>query len=115
YWENHARYAITLTALPPDRTIRGSEQITYLNNSPDTLHRLVVKLFMNIHKPGAPRVGGASPDYLTDGVHIDALTVNGQSQKFDDERYFTIAPVNLPAPLMPHDSARLSVDWHYEL
>ncbi|HVX39047.1 MAG TPA: M1 family metallopeptidase [Gemmatimonadaceae bacterium] len=115
YWENHARYTISLTALPPDRTIRGSEQIVYLNNSPDTLRRLVLKLFMNIHKPGAPRVGGAGPDYLTDGVHVDAVSVNGQSQKFNDAAYFTIAPLSLPAPLMPHDSVHLSFDWHYEL
>jgi len=37
YWQNHPRYDITFTALPPDRTIRGTERITYFNNSPDTL------------------------------------------------------------------------------
>ena len=37
YWQNHARYTITVTALPPDRTIRGTEQIVYVNDSPDTL------------------------------------------------------------------------------
>ena len=49
----------------------------YVNESPDTLPRLVFKLFMNIHKPGAPRAGGASPDYLTSGVHVDSFAVNG--------------------------------------
>ena len=24
YWQNHARYRIRLTALPPDRTVRGA-------------------------------------------------------------------------------------------
>ncbi|HET7373834.1 MAG TPA: M1 family metallopeptidase [Gemmatimonadaceae bacterium] len=115
YWQNHARYTITVTALPPDRTIRGAEQIVYVNDSPDTLRRVGLKLFMNIHKPGAPRVGGVPPDYLTDGVHVDALTVDGQSQKFNDSQFFTVAPVRLPAPLVPHDSVRLSFDWHYEL
>src|SRR5512146_1360931 len=115
YWQNHARYTITITALPPDRTIRGTEQIVYVNDSPDRLRRVGLKLFMNIHKPGAPRVGGAPPDYLTDGVHVDALTVDGQPQKFVDACCFTVAPVRLPAPLVPHDSVRLSFDWHYEL
>src|SRR6185437_6356910 len=41
YWENHGRYSISLTAAPPDRTIRGTEQISYSNNSPDTLKSLV--------------------------------------------------------------------------
>jgi hypothetical protein len=60
YWENHGRYSIALTVAPPDRTIRGAEQISYSNNSPDTLRSLVIKLFVNIHKPGAPRAGGAA-------------------------------------------------------
>ena len=116
YWENHGRYSIALTVMPPDRTVRGSEQISYSNNSPDTLHSLVIKLFVNIHKPGAPRAGGAEPDYLTSGVHIDAFGVNGQSVQWKDTpRTFTWARVPLQTPLMPHDSLRLSFEWHYEL
>jgi hypothetical protein len=116
YWQNHGRYSIVLTAMPPDRTIRGSEQITYANNSPDTLRSLVIKLFGNIHKPGAPRAGGAAPDYLTSGVHIDGFSVNGQTTPWKDSpRTFTWQRVQLPAPLTPHDSVRLSFDWHYEI
>jgi len=116
YWQNHGRYSITVTAAPPDRTIRGTEQIVYTNNSPDTLRRLVFKLFINIHRPGAPRDGGASDDYLTSGVHIDAFAVNGAATPWrDDPRYFTWRPVTLATPLAPHDSTRLSIDWHYEI
>lgn len=60
YWQNHARYNITVTALPPDRTVRGTETITYFNNSPEALQTLSFKLFLNIHKPGAPRNSPAS-------------------------------------------------------
>jgi Peptidase family M1 domain len=116
YWQNRARYAITLTATPPDRTVRGTEEITYVNNSPDTLANLVIKLFLNIHKPGAPRDGGASDDYLTTGIHVDRFAVNGTAAAWqDDPRFFTWRPVTLPAPLMPHDSVRLAFDWHYEI
>lgn len=116
YWQNHARYAITVTALPPDRTVRGTEQILYANNSPDTLRTLVIKLFLNIHKPGAPRDGGASDAYLTSGVHVDTFAVNGQSVPWENgSRYFTWQPVKLPAPLLPRDSVHLSFDWHYEI
>ncbi|HTL95434.1 MAG TPA: hypothetical protein VL157_07820, partial [Gemmatimonadaceae bacterium] len=65
YWENHARYTMTVSAMPPDRTIRGTEQILYQNNSPDTLRALIIRLFINVHKPGAPRDLGTTPDYLT--------------------------------------------------
>ena len=116
YWENHGRYAITVTALPPDRTVKGTERITYLNNSPDTLPGVVIKLFLNIHKPGAPRNGGATDAFLTSGVHIDSFAVNGKPVQWQDtSRYFTWQPVRLPAPLMPHDSVQLSFDWHYEI
>jgi hypothetical protein len=116
YWQNRGRYAISVTAAPPDRTIRGTEQILYANNSPDTLRRLVFKLFVNIHRPGAPREAGASDDYLTPGVHIDRFTVNGATTAWpDDPRYFTWQPITLATPLAPHDSVRLSIDWHYEI
>ena len=55
YWQNYGRYNITITALPPSRNIKGTEQITYINNSPDTLKGLNMKLILNIHKPGAAR------------------------------------------------------------
>lgn len=116
YWQNHARYTIHLTALPPDRTIKGTETISYYNSSPDTLNSLSFKLFLNIHKPGAPRNGGASPDYLTSGVHIDKFAVNGTARPFRNDPYvFTNVQARLPKPLLPHDSVQLSFDWHYEI
>lgn len=116
YWQNYGRYDITVTALPPDRNIKGKEEITYVNNSPDTLENLVIKLFLNIHKPGAPRLSPAMPDYLTKGVQIDAFQVNGQARPWrQNPYYFTAQPVGLPMPLLPHDSVKLSFEWHYEI
>ena len=116
YWQNHARYSITVATTPPDRRVTGSEQIVYFNDSPDTLRTLVFRLLVNIHKPGAPRAGGAGADYLTSGLHIDGFGVNGQAALWDSSgRYFTWQPVRLPVPLMPRDSVHLSFDWHYEM
>jgi hypothetical protein len=116
YWINHARYNITVTAMPPDRNITGDETISYTNNSPDTLSNPTIKLLLNIHKPGAPRDRGAGQDYLTPGVHIDAITVNGQPVNPPDEtRTFTWFNLHLPRPLLPHDSMQLTFKWHYEI
>jgi Peptidase family M1 domain len=116
YWQNRARYNITITAMPPDRNIKGTEQITYVNNSPDTLRNPVIKLFLNIHKPGAPRIGGAQPDYLTSGVHIDAFAIDGQTAPWRENPFlYTWHPFQLPKPLLPHDSVNLSFDWHYQI
>jgi len=116
YWTNHARYTINITAMPPDRNISGDETITYINNSPDTIRTPSIKLFINIHKPGAPRDFPAQQDYLTSGVHVDAITINGTS--IDTTRAsnsFTNYALLLPAPLMPHDSLHLTFKWHYEI
>jgi hypothetical protein len=116
YWQNHARYTINITAMPPDRNIKGDETITYINNSPDTISNPSIKLFINIHKPGAPRDFPAQQDYLTSGVHVDAITVNGQP--VDTTRAsnsFTNYALHLSNPLMPHDSLHLTFKWHYEI
>src|SRR6478672_4667016 len=115
YWQNRGRYSITVTALPPDRTVRGTERIVYFNNSPDTLKALNFKLFLNIHKPGAPRVGGADTAYLTPGVTVNAFTVNGQSVPWRNASTFTNRHVALPSPVAPRDSVTLTFDWNYEI
>jgi len=116
YWQNHGRYNIAITALPPDRSIRGTEEIMYFNNSPDTIRTPVIRLFLNIHKPGAPRSGGGPPGYLTSGVHIDSLAVNGQATPWPGtENTFTFQRLRLATPLSPHDSVHLSFKWHYEI
>jgi len=116
YWQNRGRYNIAITALPPNRTISGSEEITYFNNSPDTIRIPVIKLILNIHKPGAPRAGGAPAKYLTPGVQIDSFAVNGQNTKWPGtQNTFTQTRVGLTPPLLPHDSVHLVFKWHYEI
>ena len=116
YWQNSARYKIMVSAAPPDRTIQGSEQISYTNNSPDTLKNLVIKLILNIHKPGAVRYGDTDSSYLTSGIHIDAFTENGHTRTWNDPSYhLTWQSIALTRPLLPHDSVQLGFDWHYQV
>lgn len=115
YWQNTGHYNIHVTAAPPDRIIKGTEQITYVNNSPDTLKSVVIKLILNIHQPGAVRYGTAGADYLTPGVQIDAFSENGTSRPWNASGPRTWRPVRLSRPLFPHDSVRLSFDWHYQI
>lgn len=116
YWQNRGIYNITISAMPPDRNIKGTETITYFNNAPDTLRNPVIKLLLNIHKPGAPRNGGAQADYLTSGVHIDAVTVDGKKINWQDNPFsFTSQPLRLPKPLAPNQSVQLGFEWHYEI
>ena len=116
YWQNYGRYDITLNATPPSRNIRGTEKITYINNSPDTIKNPVIKLILNIHKPGATRYNEASPDYLTSGTHIDFLKAGGKNLKWSEPTaHSTWQQFRLPDQLLPHDSIQLAIDWHYDV
>jgi hypothetical protein len=114
YWQNRARYDITVQAAPPARDIRGRETITYFNNSPDTLKQLVLRIIMNVHKPEASREGDVSPDYLTSGVVIDSFQVAGQLGQLPPD-LGTAPSVRLPKALAPHDSVKLAVAWHFPI
>ncbi|MBS1527261.1 MAG: M1 family peptidase, partial [Bacteroidetes bacterium] len=115
YWQNHARYDISIAVAPPDRNVKGVEHITYVNNSPDTLRRLNMKVYMNIHKPGAARMGSVNANYLGDGVTVDSLAVNGQPKNWNNKAVSTNQGISLAKPLMPHDSVTLDIKWHYQL
>ena len=116
YWQNLGRYDINITAMPPDRTIHGSENITYFNNSPDTLKNLVFKLIVNIHKPGAARVWAVDSTYLTPGIHVDSYSLNNIIQPWQsDLNNNTFQIIKLPQPLIPNDSVQISIQWHNEI
>ena len=116
YWQNTSRYNISITVLPPNRNVQGTEQITYFNNSPDTLKQLNMKLILNIHRPGATRYASTTPDYLTQGIQVDSIFVNGAKKEWDNAKALgTYQFVALDQPLMPHDSVKLNITWHYEL
>jgi len=112
YWENHGRYYISLTVMPPNTLLTGSEQISYFNNSPDTLKSLNMKLIENVHR-GAGR--GVSSDTAA-GIKVDRMVINGVNVPWDNDKAVTTNQmVDLPAPLLPHDSIKLAIDWHYNL
>ena len=126
YWQNHAKYTIAISVAPPARLVTGSEQITYFNESPDTLHNLVFRFIVNIHKPGAPRAFPADDDYLTSGVHVDSFLVEGQvptaaknprayTLMGTEAQTYSLRGIRLVKPLAPHDSVHVLLNWHYDL
>ncbi len=116
YWQNRGSYDIDVTLEPPSRLVRGTERITYTNNSPDTLRTLGVKLFMNEHKAGSPHIGATNPASYTSGIHIDAFSVNDIAQDWrSSPMALTNASIRLTTPLAPGESVRLRFAWHYDL
>ena len=116
YWQNTARYNINLTVMPPDRIVKGTETIMYFNNSTDTLRTSAIKLFLNIHKPGAARDQPATADYITSGMKINSVKIDNADYKYQESQYATtVTTLRLPKPLAPHDSIKIEFDWQFEI
>jgi hypothetical protein len=111
YWQNHGNYNIAINVNPPGNTIKGVEQITYFNNSPDVLKSLNMKLIVNVHRGS----GRAAPNPAA-GIVVDDITINGVKAAWDNNVAITTNQmVDLAKPLNPHDSLKMNITWHYEL
>lgn len=115
YWQNYGRYTIDVTANPPNKTIKGTETISYINNSPATLNSLMIKLILNIHKPGAARQRAADEAYLADGIIIDKFMVNNVEKPFGNAGANTMQQVRLSDGVVSGDSVQLKFEWHFTL
>jgi hypothetical protein len=114
YWVQHARYAIQAGLDVGTNRVSGSERVVYLNNSPDTLHRLAVYLRQNVFAAGNPR---RRPVPITGGMTLSRVTVNGHVIGAAAGSGYTVDGtvmwIPLAAPLAPHDSATLAFAWSY--
>ncbi|MBK8712134.1 MAG: M1 family metallopeptidase [Niastella sp.] len=115
YWQNYGRYSINIIASPPNKTITGTETISYINNSPGTIKNLMIKLILNIHKPGAARQSSATDNYLTEGIIIDKFMVNHDEKPFGYVGANTMKQVRLNEGVVPGDSVQLNFEWHYDV
>ena len=50
YWQNSSDYTIKADFNPSNRLLTGKEKIVYHNDSPDTLNRIVLRLYQNINR-----------------------------------------------------------------
>ncbi|PTQ95689.1 hypothetical protein C8P68_105196 [Mucilaginibacter yixingensis] len=113
YWQNHGRYDISVNVAPPNKMVKGVEQITYFNNSPDTLKELNMKLIVNIHTRPQRRGADAKPEF---GITVDDFKVNGAAATWQNAQAAgTNYMVPLGKPLLPKDSVKLDIKWHYQL
>jgi hypothetical protein len=115
YWQNTANYRIRVSFNPSSRELKGTVDMDYFNNSPDTLARLVLKLYPNLYKSETMRNITVSAADLNDGVRIDTIKVNGELVGDVDR---TIKGTNLflkISPLLPHHQEHLTINYAYTL
>lgn len=115
YWQNTADYDLKINFDPVSRLISGTEEISYINNSPDTLRPILFKLYPNLYKKGSVRNMAVKPEDLTDGVKISSVSVD--NRKIDSNRVRTDG-TNMfitRQPIMPKQTIHFSISWSYTL
>lgn len=127
YWQQKVDYTINVDLDDNTQSVKGSETITYTNNSPDALSYLWLQLDQNLFAPNSMTYLTETKDKI-ENMAFDALD-NLQRNKLFDGGYkigsvkdasgralkFTInntmMRVDLPAPLKTKSTFTFSVDW----
>jgi hypothetical protein len=118
YWQNKADYNIEARLDPLNGTISGTAVITYFNNSPDTLERIVLRLYQNIQKKGTVKDFPFSKDEFTDGINIQTLVVNKKTIDLDGDTTLEKTGTNLIIKnliIPPDKQTVLNVAWDFKI
>src|SRR6201996_4317340 len=80
YWQNRVNYQLKANLDTVAKTLSASEEIDYINNSPDALQYLWLQLDQNTYKKDARSnfytdFTGAKTEH-TDGYQFDAVTID---------------------------------------
>lgn len=117
YWQNKSDYKIFAEVIPETRTLNGIENVTYYNNSPDKLDKIVIRLYHDIYKKGNARDWQMNPAAINDGMIINKLKVNGENINLKDNPKVFHAGTNmiikLENPLESKNSIELEIAWSF--
>ena len=133
YWQQRADYVIEVELNDDNQTIRGSETITYFNQSPDPLSYIWVQLDQNMRAKDSdsPLVkasvirGDSVPAYFMaignvnvtgydGGFRITAIkSVAGDALSYTINK--TMMRIDLDQELKPGEIVAFSIDWWYNI
>jgi hypothetical protein len=115
YWQNTADYDLKINFDPATRLLTGSEEITYINNSPDSLRLVYFKLYPNLYQKGSVKSMSIKAEDEINGVKISSLSIN--NNKIDSTR-IEIDGTNMIVngfPIASEQTAHFSLSWSYTL
>lgn len=118
YWQNRADYVISVSFDPATLLIRGEQTVTYYNNSPDALDRMIIHLFPDYYKRNMERTYGIDEADEGDGVTLESLIINGEDHGETSGRSKhenTNLVVRLRQAIQPASQATIKAEWHYRL
>ena len=124
YWQQRADYRASVVLDEPAQEMHGKATLTYVNNSPDTLHEMRFQQLLNAFRPGSrwsaadEREGRVRFQRLKDPVYAYERftakpTVNGEpvTVTYPFAPDSTIARFDLPHALAPGDSVSVFLQW----
>ena len=132
YWQQQVDYRIEVELDDERQAIRGSERITYHNNSPDALTYLWLQVEPNFFAPQSHAVATTLAPNLDAGMTFEATRALLERRTFDggakisnlkgaggDPLEFALVDttmrVDLPAPLKSGETFEFSLDWAYAI
>ncbi len=116
YWQNAANYTVDVNFHPGTRELSGTVNIEYINNSPDTLKKILFKLYPNLYKKGSPRsVQDFDATDETNGVDIKSITVNGAENKTYKPVINGTNMIVSIEPLIPKKTVLFTINYSYTL
>jgi hypothetical protein len=118
YWQNHADYDISVRLDTTEKKIYGNETIIYYNESPDTLDRIVLRLYPDRYKAEAIRNTEINPENVHEGINLDSISINGRGIDLNNEstrKNGTNMALILEEPLPPGNNLELVCTWNYQL
>lgn len=120
YWQNFANYNIKVSFDPSTQLLKGSEIISYENNSPDTLKEVIVRLYPDLYKKGVQRLSLIAEKDLNDGVQIESFRIGEENiTNFQDRKKAFMRNTNLyirpSKPVLPHTKTNFEISWHYQV
>lgn len=126
YWQQQVNYTIDVTLHDDDNTLDGFERMEYINNSPDTLTFIYVHVWMNAYKNDRTAFSEqllkndlANFYFSNEEQHgyINRLDfkVNDVNAIVEETNNIDIIKLNLPQPLLPHQSIVVITPFHVKL
>ena len=118
YFQNSADYKIKADFNPETGILKGKETITYHNNSPDTLQKLVIRLYQNIFKRGVKRDFNIGKKDLHSGTRIKKLQLNGREYDVNSlaiRMQGTIMTIHPDKAILPNTASTLKIHWELQM
>lgn len=119
YFQNYSDYKIVVRFDPASGKLQADALITYHNNSGDTLHHVVFRLYQNIAKIGGIRDEEIPEQDIHSGVRISRLKINAVniSERLTERTVSSGSNmiVYLNEPLVPAQSVNFEVRWSFPM